>query len=127
MSQGAVKASAAERKQEHEAKMQRQILDWIEVVRPERGNVLVMRVPDDQFPPLGTRPEDLTDEQRELMETCHKVLMEVIRGLAQDGRPMAGAAIMGESMRLEAQPAPPRPGEPVRSPAGLVLPPGTRI
>jgi len=49
MSQGAVRQSASERKLEHEAKLQRQILDWITVVQPKRGDVLVVRVPDEHF------------------------------------------------------------------------------
>jgi hypothetical protein len=61
------------------------MLDWIEVVRPQRGDILVMRVPDDKFVHPGTAREDITDEQHETMTTCHRVIGEVINNVARMG------------------------------------------
>jgi hypothetical protein len=140
MSKGAVAASVAERraerereKREHEAKLQRQILDWIEVVRPARGDILVLRVPNEKFVHPGTAPEDITDEQRSTMESCHQVLGVLLQNIQQCGILPGGAAIIAESMKLEDLP-PPWERHPdareetiqtVRS--RILLPPGTKI
>jgi hypothetical protein len=110
---------------EHEMKLQRQMLDWIEVVRPQRGDILVMRVPDEQFIHPGTPRADVSEEQEATMETCHRVISEVIENVSRVGIQLGGAAIMAESMRLEDLP-PPQPPIPVVKPR-ILLPPGTQV
>ncbi len=122
------KRSARQAKAEHEAKLQRQILDWIEVQQPKDGNVLVLRVPDDRFIQPGTKAEDITDEQRATMEACHQVLRTVLTDLGRAGVRMGGAAILAESMKLEDLPPPPQMQGRIhaaRSP--ILLPPGTKV
>lgn len=134
MSQGAVKATAAERKaqqrredQAHQAKLQRQALDWLEVVKPKRGEILVLRVPDDKFVYPGTKAEDVTPEQDATMRACHEVLGIVIQSALAAGVKPGGAAILGESMSLESLPPPPAPPSiPVARPK-ILLPPGTKV
>lgn len=136
MSLDAVKATSAERlrlKRAHEAKLQRQILDWIEIVRPKSGNVLVLRVPDDKFIWPGTAEEDTTEEQREVMQACQQVLSVIGKGLAQTGTQIAGGAVLTESMKLEDLP-PPWEQHPEMVGPGVVvpkkqilLPPGTKV
>jgi len=125
MSQGAVRQSASERKLEHEAKLQRQILDWITVVQPKRGDVLVVRVPDEHFIYPGTAMEDVSSGQRETMEACHKLMGLLVASIQNAGIPIGGAAIMAEGMTLESLP-PPEPPIPVVSPR-ILLPPGTKV
>ena len=132
MSMDAVKTER-QREREHEAKMQRQILDWIQVVQPKRGDILVMRVPDERFVHPGTPREDVTDEQKSLMETCHGVLGTLIQSVGQGGILLGGAAIIAESMTLEDLPPPwekhPDAEEPTIPVARsrILLPPGTKI
>jgi hypothetical protein len=129
MSMDAVKASAAEKKREHEAKLQRQILDWIEVVKPERGNILVLRVPEDKFIHPGQKLDDTTAEQRATMEAVHQVLRVVIDDLARSGVRMGGAAVLSETMKLEdLPPPPPEVREQIQQARSrILLPPGTKI
>lgn len=126
-------ATGLTKQQQHEAKMQRQVLDWIQVVQPKRGDILVLRVPDDQFVKPGTAPEDVTDEQKALMQTCHDVLGVLIEQVQRAGVLPGGAAILAESMKLEDLPPPwerhpdaHEPSIPVAR-AGIVLPPGTKV
>jgi hypothetical protein len=125
------KASAAERQQAHEAAMQRQVLDWVEVVRPERGDILCLRVPNQFFVYPGTDLESITDEQRSMMETCHSVLGTLIEAVARTGIQPGGAAVIGEDMTLENLPPPwekhPDAKPKVEVPSRLLLPPGTKI
>ncbi len=100
------KREARKAKADHEAKLQRQILDWIEVAQPKPGSVLVLRVPDDKFIWPGTPEEETTEENREIMLACQQLLSVIGRGLTQTGVPIAGAAVLAESMKLEDLPAP---------------------
>jgi hypothetical protein len=133
MSMGSVHSIAAERraerereKREHEAKLQRQILDWISVVKPQRGHILVLRVPDDKFIHPGTAPEDMTDEQKATMQACHDVMTTLVQNLQVIGTHIGGACILAESMRLEDLPLPNQ--SPIVTPTpGIILPPGTKI
>lgn len=129
MSNDAVKANATQRKQEHEAKLQRQILDWIEVKKPQRGNVLVMRVPDEKFAPPGTPLEDIPAETKDLMAFCHSVLRALLSDLGRAGVLMGGAAVLSESMSIEdIPPPPPEVREQIAvAQSRIVLPPGTKI
>lgn len=132
MSQGAVKTER-QKERDHESKLQRQILDWIETVQPKRGDILVLRVPDEQFVHPGTKPEDVTDEQKSVMETCHQVLGTLLQNMQMCGILAGGAAIIGDSMSLEDLPPPwekhPDAEEPTIPVARsrILLPPGTKI
>jgi hypothetical protein len=133
MSMDAVKASASDKKREHEARLQRQILDWVEVVKPVRGDILVLRVPDEKFIHPGTKREDVTEEQEVTMQVCHQVLGTLIQSVQQAGVLPGGAAILAESMKLEDLP-PPWEKHPdtethaIEVPRSrILLPPGTKI
>jgi len=132
MSTGAVKTER-QKEREHEAKMQRQVLDWIQVVQPKRGDILVLRVPDEKFIHPGTDPEDVTEEQQALMATCHQVLGTLIDNVQRSGVLPGGAAILADSMTLEDLPPPwekhPDSVEPTIPVARsrILLPPGTKI
>jgi len=132
----AVKASAADRQKAqhaHEARLQRQVLDWVQVVQPKRGDILCLRVPDEFFVYPGTDPEDITDEQRSMMETCHQVLGTLMQGVGMSGVQLGGAAIIGEQMSLEDLPPPWEKHPDARedglavAKSKLLLPPGTRL
>lgn len=133
MTAAETKREARKAKADHEAKLQRQILDWIEVAQPKPGNVLVLRVPDDKFIWPGTPEEETTEEQREIMQACQQVLGVIGRGLSMTGTPIAGGAVIAESMKLEDLPAP-WEQHPEMVPPGVVvakkqilLPPGTKV
>lgn len=120
-------------KREHEAALQRQMLDWITVVKPQRGDILVMRVPAEKFIHPGTKVEDTTEDQRATMEACHKVLGEVLQNVGQSGILLGGAAILADEMKLEDLP-PPWEKHPDAEEAAIpvarsriLLPPGTKI
>jgi hypothetical protein len=127
MSMDAVKASAADKRAQHEAKLQRQMLDWIEVVKPQRGNILVLRLPEDRFLTPGTPPEEATPEKVGSMNAGMRMLQTLADNLDTLGVRVAGAVILGEGMTLEAMMPPPAPGQETRRQSGLVLPPGTRV
>lgn len=118
---------------DHEARLQRQALDWIEVVKPTRGDILVLRVPNEKFIHPGTKREDATEAQIATMEACHAVLRTVIESLAAVGVQAGGAAILAEEMTLEDLP-PPWEKHPDAEQASIpvarskiLLPPGTKI
>lgn len=129
MSMDAVKAGAtapAKAKRDHEALLQRQALDWIEVATIPPGAILVMRVPNEKFIHPGTKREDVTEEQMATMQACHDVLGILIQSLGVAGVRVGGAAILAADMKLEDLPPPnaqkihlPRPG--------IILPPGTKV
>ncbi len=142
MSTGAVKASAAQRKEveaerqrQHEAEMTRMILDWITVTRPKRGDVIVLTVPKESFVWPGTAAEDVTEEQSAMMEACHKVLGELLEAVHRSGVLPGGAAILGEGMTLSDLPPPWEKHPDAREPSehlvvpgkSILLPPGTKI
>lgn len=128
MSQGAVRQNAAQRKQEHEAKLQRQILDWITVVSPKRGDILVIRVPVEKF---SMHPESATPEQRETMMAAHQMMGVLVESVRANGIALGGAAIISDEMTLEDLPPPwAKPGD--DSPVAVArtrihLPPGTKL
>jgi len=119
----AVKASASERKREHEAKLQRQILDWIEVHQVKPDSILVLRVPEDKFIYPGA--EEWTPEQEQVMRACHQVITTLVGEITKRVR-LGGAAILSESMKLEDLPPPVTPSIPVAR-SQIVLPPGTVV
>lgn len=127
------KREARKAKADHEAKLQRQILDWIEVAQPKPGSVLVLRVPDDKFIWPGTPEEETTEENREIMLACQQLLSVIGRGLTQTGVPIAGAAVLAESMKLEDLPPPWKQHPEMVKPGVVVpkkqilLPPGTKV
>jgi len=125
----AEKKAARDAEREHEAKLQRQILDWIEVVKPERGHILVMRVPDDRFIWPGTPIEDASAAQMQTMQACHKVLAILIDDLNRSGTRMGGAAVIADGMKLEDLPPPPPEirEQIAQARSRILLPPGTKI
>lgn len=138
---GAVKASAAERKateaekeRAHQLELTKLVLDWITVVSPKRGDILALTVPQEYFVYPGTAPEDVTDAQKDMMETAHRVLGTVIEGVRSVGVLMGGAAILGEGMTLADLPPPwekhpdaKDPSEIAVPKSRILLPPGTKI
>lgn len=134
MSQGAVKASAAQRRAEeadkqraHEVEQTKLILDWIATVTPKRGDIIVLTVPREYFAYPGTAPDEITDTQKAMMETGHRVLGMVIEGVRSVGVPIGGAAILGEGMTLADLPPPWAKPEAAIVKPRLLLPPGTKI
>ena len=107
--------------------MTRQILSWISVVQPQTGNVLVVRVPDDVYVAPGTPDEQVTDEQKAVYEQIRVIFKTLVEGLQANGIQPAGGVVITEKMTLEDVAPPPRPGQEMRRPSGLVLPPGTRV
>jgi hypothetical protein len=123
---------AKEKQRAHEERMTKMILDWVATVTPKRGDIVVLTVPTEYFVWPGTDPEDVTEEQSEMMETCHKVLGTLLQGVMQQGILPGGAAILGEGMSLSDLPPPWEKHPDARSPIAIpnsriVLPPGTKF
>ena len=121
--------SVAERQaeREHELAMTKMLLDRLAVVTPKRGDILTMTVPAEHFIYPGTKPEDMTEEQKVWMEQCHTVLQTLISDLTKQGILLGGAAILGEGMTLADLPPPWEKHPDAREPLEKLLTPGKRI
>jgi len=121
----AVAERQAER--EHELAMTKMLLDRLATVTPKRGDIITMTVPAEHFIYPGTKPEDMTEEQKVWMEQCHTVLQTVLDNLMKQGILPGGAAILGEGMRLENLPPPWEKHPDAREPTEKIVTPGKRI
>lgn len=108
-----------------EAKLQRQMLDWMEVYSPKAGDILVVRMPEDRFIYPGTPPEEIPDEKIQVMNALRSLIEAMLQNLKAQGIEMAGACILADGMRLEDLPP---PAQQVHRPdTRILLPPGTKL
>ena len=131
----AAAATEREREREHELAMTKLLLDRTTTLTATRGDIVVLTVPRELFVYPGTKPEDVTEAQSQMMEAAHSVLRTICDGLIRQGILPGGAAILGEGMTLTDIPPPwekhpdaiEEPSKIVKPGTRLYLPPGAKI